>query len=74
MPSTKPLCLTAIAIFLSACSLPVSVDADCAWAKPITFSPPTKAWLAERSPWPDSVRADLERIARHNEKFETFCG
>jgi len=58
---------------LSACSLPVSVDVDCAWAKPIRFSNASKQWLAERTPWPEPLRADLIKIAKHNEKFETFC-
>jgi len=74
MPSTKPLCLIAIAIFLSACSLPASTDVGCAWVRPIKFSQSTKAWLAEHSPWPDPVRADLEKIARHNDKHRAFCG
>ena len=78
MPSTMraiiPLGLTAIAIFLSACSLPVSLDTDCAWAKPIRFSEATKTWLAERTPWPDHLRADLSKIAKHNEKYGVFCG
>ncbi len=65
---------TASAIFLSACSLPVSLDADCAWAKPIRFSEATKTWLADRVPWPGHLRADLVTIAKHNEKFEVFCG
>lgn len=66
--------LTAIAIFLNACSLPVSVNADCAWAKQIRFSEATKTWLATQVPWPAPLRADLIKIATHNEKFETFCG
>ena len=74
MPLIIPLGLTASAIFLSACSLPVSIDADCAWAKPIRFSEATKTWLAERTPWPDYLRADLIKIAKHNEKLEVFCG
>ena len=48
--------------------LPVSLDTDCAWAKPIRFSEATKTWLAERTPWPDHLRADLIKIAKHNEK------
>ncbi|MBC8337129.1 MAG: hypothetical protein H8E39_00420 [Alphaproteobacteria bacterium] len=59
---------------MSACSLPVSVGADCAWARPIKFSQTTKAWLAERSPWPEGARADLEKVARHNDKHRVFCG
>ncbi len=74
MPSTMPLSLMATAIFLSACSLPVSVEVDCAWAKPIRFSQPTKDWLAALSPWPDHLRADLIKIAKHNEKYGVFCG
>ena len=74
MPSTKLPCLILTAIFLSACSLPVSIDVDCAWAKPIKFSGPTKAWLADRTPWPAPLRADLEKIARHNDKHRVFCG
>ena len=73
MRSTMRLCLIAIAIFLSACSIPVSVEVDCAWAKPIRFSEPTKAWLRELSPWPAPVRADLDKIAKHNEKYGVFC-
>ena len=65
---------TASAIFLSACSLPAAIDADCAWAKPIKFSEPTKNWLAERTPWPEYLRADLIKIAKHNEKYGVFCG
>jgi len=74
MTSTMPPFLITITIFLSACSLPVSVEVDCAWAKPIRFSETTKTWLAERTPWPGHLRADLIKIAKHNEKFETFCG
>ena len=71
--------LTATAIFLiafslGACALPVSIDADCAWTKPIRFSEATKMWLVNRVPWPEPLRADLVKIAKHNEKFETFCG
>ena len=73
MTSTLSLSLTASAIFLSACSLPVSIDADCAWTKPILFSDASKEWLIERMPWPEHFRADLIKIVRHNEKFETFC-
>ncbi len=74
MPSTMRLFLMMTAIFLSACSLPVSIDADCAWAKPIRFSEATKTWLARQTPWPDHLRADLIKIAKHNEKFGVFCG
>ncbi len=74
MTSTMRLSLIASVIFLSACSLPVSIDADCAWAKPIRFSNATKAWLANQVPWPASVRADLVKIAKHNEKYGVFCG
>ena len=74
MTSTMRPCMAATAIFLSACSIPVSVDVDCAWAKPIRFSEPTKAWLRELSPWPGPVRADLDKIAKHNEKYGVFCG
>ncbi|MAF95886.1 MAG: hypothetical protein CMM60_09070 [Rhodospirillaceae bacterium] len=59
---------------MTACSIPVSVDVDCAWARPIKFSEPTKAWLGALSPWPGHVREDLIKIARHNEKHRTFCG
>lgn len=79
MPSTIRPRLTAITIFLSACSLgacalPVSIDADCAWTKPIRFSEVTKMWLVDQVPWPVALRDDLIKIAKHNEKFETFCG
>lgn len=78
MKSTAGRCRKATAIFLTACSLsacaiPVSIDADCAWSKPIRFSEATKAWLAERVPWPAHLRADLVKIARHNEKHRMFC-
>jgi hypothetical protein len=65
--------LIATATFSAGCSLPAGGEADCAWARPIRFGPATKDWLAERGPWPDPVRADLEKVARHNEKHETFC-
>ena len=57
MKSTADRCRKATAIFLTACSLsacaiPVRIDADCAWSKPIRFSEATKTWLAERVPWP----------------------
>lgn len=73
MKSTTVLLLIATATFSTACSGPVSVAADCAWARPIRFTPRTKAWLAERMPWPDPVRADFDKIARHNEKYDVFC-
>ena len=73
MKSTAALFLIATATFSTACSLPVSVEVDCAWARPIRFTDATKAWLAALSPWPDQVRADLENIAKHNEKHEAFC-
>ena len=73
MPSTTRLTLITTAIFLNACSLPVSVETDCAWAKPIRFSAATKAWLGERTPWPKPLRADLVKIAKHNDKVELFC-
>ena len=73
MRSTTALFLIATATFSAGCSLPVSVEVDCAWARPIRLQPATKDWLAERGPWPDPVRADLEKVARHNEKHETFC-
>lgn len=73
MPSKIPLILTAMTIFLTACSLPVSIDTDCAWAKPIRFSNATKTWLAERAPWPGYLRTDLNKIAKHNEKYRVFC-
>ena len=71
--------LTATAIFLIACSLgacaiPVRIDADCAWTKPIRFSEATKMWLVNQVPWPAPVRADLIKIAKHNEKYGVFCG
>jgi hypothetical protein len=52
----------------------VSINADCAWAKPIRFSNATKNWLADRTPWPGYLRADLIKIAKHNEKYGVFCG
>ncbi len=73
MKLISTLFLIATMIFLNACSLPVSLDADCAWAKPIRFSEPTKNWLAERTPWPGHLRKDLLAIAKHNEKFGVFC-
>ena len=62
------------AFSLSACAVPVSIDADCAWSKPILFSDETKGWLIERIPWPGHLRQDLVKIAKHNEKFGVFCG
>lgn len=62
-----------IASSLGACSLPVRVDVDCAWARPIHFSARTKDWLARWSPWPEAVRVDLDKITKHNEKHEAFC-
>ncbi len=73
MQSTSVLFLIATATFSTACSLPVSVEVDCAWARPIRFEAATKTWLADRLPWPDYVRADLEKVARHNDKHEAFC-
>lgn len=73
MQSTRVLFLIATVTFSTACSLPVTVEVDCAWARPIRFAPATKEWLAERMPWPEYVRADLEKVARHNEKFEAIC-
>lgn len=70
---TAQLYLIATAIFLTACSLPVSLDADCAWAKPIRFSNATKTWLADRTPWPGHLREDFVKIAKHNEKYGVFC-
>ena len=29
--------------------------------------------LAERTPWPDHLHADLIKIAKHNEKYGVFC-
>ena len=72
--STMRLGLTATAIFLSACSLTISIDVDCSWSKPIRFSEPTKAWRANQIPWPAALRADLIKITKHNKKFVTFCG
>ena len=69
----KATAISLTAFSLVACAVPVRIDADCAWAKPIRLSEPTKAWLVQRVPWPDPLRADLVKIARHNEKFETFC-
>ncbi|MDA1022261.1 MAG: hypothetical protein O2817_02815 [Proteobacteria bacterium] len=66
--------LIATMISLTACSLPVSIDADCAWAKPIRFSELTKNWLSTLSPWPEPVRQDFEKIAKHNDKHRAFCG
>jgi len=73
MKSTAALYLIATATLSTACSVPVHVEVDCAWARPIRFQAPTKAWLAERMPWPEQVRADLEKVARHNEKWGAFC-
>ena len=73
MKSTAFLCLIATATFLTACSIPVRVDVDCAWARPIRFSEATKAWLGALVPWPDHVRADLDKIAKHNEKHGALC-
>jgi len=53
--------------------VPVRVEVDCAWARPIRFAPETKEWLAGRMPWPEQVRADLEKVARHNDKHQAFC-
>ena len=73
MKSTAALFLIAIATFSTACSLPVTVEADCAWARPIRFDAATKGWLRAQMPWPDPVRADLDKIAKHNEKHGMFC-
>jgi len=58
---------------LTACAVPVRVDVDCAWARPIEFEPATKEWLKARSPWPGHLRDDLEKIAKHNDKHRAFC-
>ena len=73
MRSIAVLCLIATATLSTACSVPAGIEADCAWARPIRFAPATKDWLAARMPWPEHVRADLEKIARHNDKHAAFC-
>ena len=73
MRSTTALLLIATATCSTACSLPISVEMDCAWARPIRFDAATKAWLEALSPWPDPVRADLDKIAKHDEKHAAFC-
>jgi len=45
-----------IAFSLGACAVPVTIDADCAWTKPIKFSEETKTWLVNRIPWPAPLR------------------
>lgn len=74
MRSTSVLFLIATATLSTACSVPVSVEVDCAWARPIRFAAATKDWLAARMPWPEHLRADLEQVARHNDKHAAFCG
>ena len=72
-PFRKATAIFLTAFSLAACAVPVQIDSDCAWAKPIRFSDVTKAWLVQRVPWPDPLRADLVKIAKHNEKYGVFC-
>lgn len=45
----------------------------CAEFKPILFSIETKNWLMERSPWPTSVKNDLNKVGDHNEVWCALC-
>ena len=73
-----PIILTTL---LTGCSIPVTAMIDCAWAKPIRFSEETKAWLhtfyddhGRPLPMtPETLAADLAKVAKHNEKYEEFC-
>ncbi len=66
---------------LSACSIPITVDVDCAWAREIKFAAPTKAWLhglydkggKPKPGTPTALQADLEKVRKHNLKHAEFC-
>ena len=72
---------TMLMTLLIGCSTPLSVDTDCAWARPIHFSAPTKAWLhtlfdeagRPRPGTPATLKSDLGSVVRHNRKYEEFC-
>jgi len=62
--------------------LRVEVAADCAWARPIRLAEATTTWLRELydeagAPLPGTpatLHADLEQVARHNDKHAAICG
>ncbi len=69
------LALLAICATLSAgCSAKAQPD-PCAWVRPIRFTQESKAWLLEhQTDMPASLAADLEQVARYNDKVNAICG
>jgi len=60
-----------ILIFSAGCKL-YSFDDDLLWLEPIEFSLETKDWLLERSPWPEYVREDFNKIAVLNDSIRAI--
>lgn len=68
---TIGLCLSLI--FLSGCSLHTAPLTDpCGWVREITFTQPTKEWLAAQD-WPESATLDFKQIVIHNETVKALC-
>ncbi len=81
MNIARALVVPALLLSVGGCSLPVTVDIDCAWASEIRFAAPTKAWLhglydksgKAKPGTPSSLQADLEKVRKHNFKHAEFC-
>ncbi len=64
--------LIVIVTFLIGCRCPSYVYDDLFWLEPVEFSQETKDWLMERSPWPDYVREDINKVATLNDSIRTI--
>ena len=62
-------------ISLAGCgsAIPIQVSVDCAFAKRLEMSSETLAWLSREGSPPPYVLADLDRVAKHNDKVDAIC-
>ena len=60
-----------ILILSTGCSKYYIYD-DLSWLDTIEFSEETKSWLMDRSPWPDYVKEDLNKIANLNDTIKAI--
>lgn len=70
--TNKSLLLTLI--LLTGCETsPAPPTGDCDVFRPIFFSQETKNWLLERTPWPNEVKVDMNKVGDHNEIWCKLC-
>ena len=73
--STLALCLALGVGLLTGCGggIPINLSVDCAFAKRLDMSEETLAWFAKDGEPPAYVQADMEKVAKLNDKILAIC-